>query len=89
VSTDKPRRSRMRTSRPANARGGVVGVGWGGEVSEGDGLPMTLPTKIATTPRMPRPASTFPLVILKRGLMLGSEWLVRSISLPEATSGRF
>lgn len=52
---------------------------------------MTLPTTIAAIARTPRPASNFPLVILKRDLMLDSEWLVPSfppISLPEAASGR-
>jgi len=40
---------------------------------------------------VPRPASTFPEVTLKRGLRLslGLEWLVPSVSLPEAASGRF
>jgi hypothetical protein len=42
-----------------------------------------------TTARVPITAATFPGVILKRGLSLGSEWLVPSISLPEAASGMF
>ena len=85
------------TSRPANARGGEVGVG--GEVDGvevgwlvlvgGDGPPTRLVTIIPMSARVPTVASTFPEVILNRGFMLDSEWLVPSTSLPGAASKRF